>query len=385
MATSGLWDWVRGYVIIRVTGRMIEKFVNMAAARHIGLYDVTTLGPGMITARVSVDDYRRLHPILRDCQCRATVDARVGAPFLIAALGRRKFLFIGLMLFVAILYVMSSILWTIEVVGANPHQEQQIRRILDDMGVNRWTLLSSIDCDTIRSEITKSVEGLAWAGVETQGTALIVRVAEKILPDAPVFPIDLIASEDAIVVKLIVLAGDACVAEGQTVVAGQVLVSGKSASGAGGDAAHARAIVEGRVWREGRAVVPLNVEERVRTGRKSIHYRVLWGNLDFRLGRVGSFEAFDTKEYRRDYRPGVEFIRIERYELALTSTRISRSEAYALARAAAEDSIAAKLNKDARIVSVSERVSDENVMPEAVEVILTVETVEDIARPRERQ
>jgi len=34
---------------------------------------------------------------------------------------------------------------------------------------------------------------------------------------------------------------------------------------------------------------------------------------------------------------------------------------------------------------VSERVSDENVMPEAVEVILTVETVEDIARPRERQ
>lgn len=161
MATSGLWDWVRGYVIIRVTGRMIEKFVNMAAARHIGLYDVTTLGPGMITARVSVDDYRRLHPILRDCQCRATVDARVGAPFLIAALGRRKFLFIGLMLFVAILYVMSSILWTIEVVGANPHQEQQIRRILDDMGVNRWTLLSSIDCDTIRSEITKSVEGLA--------------------------------------------------------------------------------------------------------------------------------------------------------------------------------------------------------------------------------
>ena len=33
MATSGLWDWVRGYVIIRVTGRMIEKFVNMAAAR----------------------------------------------------------------------------------------------------------------------------------------------------------------------------------------------------------------------------------------------------------------------------------------------------------------------------------------------------------------
>ena len=43
MSGSSLWEWVRGYVIIKVTGRMLEKFVNMAAARRIGPVSYTHL------------------------------------------------------------------------------------------------------------------------------------------------------------------------------------------------------------------------------------------------------------------------------------------------------------------------------------------------------
>lgn len=384
MAVSSLWEWVRGYVIIKVTGRMLEKLVNMAAARRIGLNDVTTLGPRMMLARVSIDDYRRLGPILRACGCWATVDQRVGAPFLLSGLARRKFLLFGLVIFVVVLHVMSSVLWTIDIIGADADQEGMIRQILCDMGIARWTPLSSVDCDAIRSEITKSVEGLAWVGVEQQGTGLILRVAGKVLPDAPAATIDLVASEDSVIVRLIVLAGLPRVSEGQTVVAGQVLVSGKEPSGEDNSVVHARAIVEGRVWREGRGKTPLVVEQRVRTGRKAIQYRIVCGNIDFTLGRVGGFGAYDTSVYRRDLGSGVELVRIERHEISVTTTRISRGEAYELARASAEESIRGRLRGDARIVSVTEKVSDEAAMADAVEVVLIVETVEDIGRARER-
>jgi similar to stage IV sporulation protein len=384
MAVSSLWEWVRGYVIIKVTGRMLEKFVNMAAARRIGLHDVTTLGPGMMLARVSIDDYRQLGPILRACGCWATVDQRVGAPFVLSGLARRKFLLFGLMIFVILLSVMSSVLWTIDIIGADAEQEGMIRQILYDMGITRWTPLSSVDCDDIRSEITKSVQGLAWVGAETQGTGLVLRVAGKVLPDAPAAPIDLIASEDSVIVRLIVLAGLPHVREGQTVAAGQVLVSGQEPTGEGGSIVHARAIVEGRVWREARAKVPLIVEQRVRTGRKAIQYRIVCGSIDLNLGRSGGFGAYDTKEYRRDLGPGVELIRIERHEIAVTTTRISRGEAYVLARAYAEESIRGRLRGDAKTLSVTENVSDEAVMGDAVEVVLIMETVEDIGIAKER-
>ena len=384
MAVSSLWEWARGYVIIKVTGRMLEKFVNMAAARRIGLHDVTTLGPGMMLARVSIDDYRRLGPILRACGCWATVDQRVGAPFLLSGLARRKLLFPGLVIFVILLHVMSSILWTIDIIGADAVQEGMIREILCEMGITRWALLSSVDCDAITSEITKSVESLAWAGVETQGTGLIIRVAGKVLPDAPTAPVDLVASEDSVIVRLIVLAGLPHVREGQTVVAGQVLVSAKEPSGGASSVVHARAIIEGRVWREGRGRVPLIVEQRVRTGRKAVQYRIVMGNIDFKLGRAGGFRAYDTSEYRRDLGFHVELVKIERYEISVTTTCISRGEAYVFARASAEESVRGRLHPEARIVSVIEKVSDEADMADAVEVVLIVETIEDIGMARER-
>ena len=125
MAGAGLWDWLRGYVIIRIEGRAPERFVNMAAAYRIELADVTMLGPGMMLVRTSVDGYRQLGPVLRASGCRAAIEERMGAAFIVARLLRRRFLVLGAVLFLAVLYSSSSVLWTIEVVGAEQPEREQ--------------------------------------------------------------------------------------------------------------------------------------------------------------------------------------------------------------------------------------------------------------------
>jgi len=122
--------------------------------------------------------------------------------------------------------------------------------------------------------------------VETQGTGLnYSRGRERFCPTLPLRLLTSLRRKNSVIVRLIVLAGLPHVREGQTVVAGQVLVSAKEPSGGAGSVVHARAIIEGRVWREGRGRVPLIVEQRVRTGRKAVQYRIVCGNIDFKLGR----------------------------------------------------------------------------------------------------
>ena len=391
MVGAGLWDWLRGYVIIRVEGRAPERFVNMAAAYRVELADVTMLGPGMMLVRTSVDGYRQLGPVLRASGCRAAIEERVGAAFIVARLLRRRFLVLGAVLFLAVLYGSSSVLWTIEVAGAESPEREQILQVLQAMGVRRWTFRHSVDCDAIRREITRSLLQLAWVGVELRGTMLTVRVAPKVAPEIPEGPVDIAASADAVIARLILLAGDAVVHEGDTVVRGQIMVVGRAGPSAGDSPVHARALVQGRVWRAGQARIPLTIEQRIRTGRTADQYVLRLARAELRLGRTGRFEAYDSEQFCRTLVSGrddgslVEVIRIRRHELHVELIRLSREQAYSAAHDLALSAAMSQVPGEARVIRLSEEVSDESLEPRAVDVRIVVETLEEIGVPQARK
>jgi len=391
MVGAGLWDWLRGYVIIRVEGRAPERFVNMAAAYRVELADVTMLGPGMMLVRTSVDGYRQLGPVLRASGCRAAIEERVGAAFIVARLLRRRFLVLGAVLFLAVLYGSSSVLWTIEVAGAESPEREQILQVLQAMGVRRWTFRHRVDCDAIRREITRSLLQLAWVGVELRGTMLTVRVAPKVAPEIPEGPVDIAASADAVIARLILLAGDAVVHEGDTVVRGQIMVVGRAGPSAGDSPVHARALVQGRVWRAGQARIPLTIEQRIRTGRTADQYVLRLARAELRLGRTGRFEAYDSEQFCRTLVSGrddgslVEVIRIRRHELHVELIRLSREQAYSAAHDLALSAAMSQVPGEARVIRLSEEVSDESLEPRAVDVRIVVETLEEIGVPQARK
>ena len=390
MAGAGLWDWLRGYVIIRIEGRAPERFVNMAAAYRIELADVTMLGPGMMLVRTSVDGYRQLGPVLRASGCRAAIEERMGAAFIVARLLRRRLLVLGAVLFLAVLYGSSSVLWAVEVVGVESPEREQILQALHNMGIGRWTLRHRVDCDAIRREITRSFLQLAWVGVELRGTMLTVRAVPKVTPEVLEGPTDIAASADAVITRLILLAGDAVVREGDTVVRGQVMVRGRAALGASDRPIHARALVQGRVWRVGRACIPLTIEHRLRTGRTADQYLIRLAGTELRLGRTGRFEAYDSEQFSKTLVLGrdggglVEVIRIRRYELRVELIQLSREQAYTAARDCALKAVMSQVPTEARIVMVSEEVSDQSLEPRAVDVRIVVESLEELGVPQVR-
>ena len=164
------------------------------------------------------------------------------------------------------LYVLSSLVWRIEITGLEYTDEKTVLSELEDLGVARWKRRSDINSDLIMKELMGRFEDIAWVGVEQEGTILRISFVEKVLPDNPSGLCDLVATKDGILSKFIPLSGIPLVKEGDTVTKGQVLVEGVEGYEQG-DYVLPRAVVEAKVWYRAESDVPLNFEMRTRTGR----------------------------------------------------------------------------------------------------------------------
>lgn len=82
---------------------------------------------------------------------------------------------------------------------------------------------------------------IAWVGVEVKGAKATVRVAEKKLP-VPGYtnPAHVVARKAGLIRELLVLEGQPLVREGDTVLPGQVLISGEVVPGDEGESGIAR-------------------------------------------------------------------------------------------------------------------------------------------------
>ena len=99
MGRPGVWEWIRGYVIIVVTGGSVGSFLSKCMDMGIEFADVSFVGPSAVTARVGVADYRRMVQAQRGSGCRVLAFRRGGAPFLLQAVWRRKTALVGAIAF----------------------------------------------------------------------------------------------------------------------------------------------------------------------------------------------------------------------------------------------------------------------------------------------
>ncbi|MGB9825829.1 MAG: sporulation protein YqfD, partial [Desulfofundulus sp.] len=95
-----LMNFIIGYLSITVRGEAPEKFINMAVARGIFLWDITRLGEHTVRAKVRLSAVRPLRHIARRTRCRFHITRRAGLPFLWMRLARRKALVLGAVLFI---------------------------------------------------------------------------------------------------------------------------------------------------------------------------------------------------------------------------------------------------------------------------------------------
>lgn len=229
MIAINLWNYFKGYVIIRVEGLTLEKFINLAINKDIYLWNIIRIDHTILEGKISIEGFKLLKEVVKKVGCRVYIIEKRGFPFLLEKLKKRKMFGFGFLLFIGLIIFLTSFIWTIEVSGNEKVPEEEIIQFLQNMDIKRGIIKYNVDDQKIRNQILDNFNIFSFASVDIKGTKLYIEVKEQDLPPEQIddkTPCNIIAKKKGIIEKVIAKSGKKVVNEGDIVEKGQLLITG---------------------------------------------------------------------------------------------------------------------------------------------------------------
>lgn len=272
-------NFLRGSVLFTVSGAFPERFLNLCAQRGIGFWDLEWEDSHSLSLRVSRRDARQVGELGKRVMCDVTPRRKMGVPFFLLAFRRRYALLVGLALSVAAVAIFSQFILTIEVTGNETVSTAAILTELSRQGVRVGVYGPGLDTRRISQEALIQLTDLSWMSVNLHGTRAEVLVREN-LPEPKLrdetTPANVVSDATGIITHMEVLEGQPAFQEGDTVLEGEILISGVmdlkepkySDIDAGQRLVHARGNIYARTWRTLEAEIPLEAPVKEYSGEE---------------------------------------------------------------------------------------------------------------------
>ena len=226
-----LLKYMRGYVLVHLTGYAPERFLNMCGKRNILIWNLRAVEDGYLFF-ISVDAYKSLKPILKKTRTRARIIEKHGLPFYLFRYRGRKMFALGVALFIGMLFYTSRFVWNIEVNGNSYLSEETILEFLKEEHADFGTKISQIDCVKLEETLRSDYPEVIWTSIKIYGTKLTVDIQESLLAEQS-YDIkeeevcDIVAAKDGMITHMITRHGTPVAKVGDQVKQGDSLVSGE--------------------------------------------------------------------------------------------------------------------------------------------------------------
>ena len=229
MLAIKIWNYLKGYVIIRIKGLTLERLLNLALSKDIYLWNVNRINSTTIEATVSLVGMDALEEIINKSGCRVEIVKRVGFPFILSKLKYRKAFVVGLVVFMCLIIFLSRVLWDIEIIGTEQIPKDDIIELLNKNDIRIGKFKHQIDTDEVSRLIHKNYDYLSFLDIRINGVKLIVELKEIDIEPERVdtsYPCNIIAKRKGVIVKIVAENGNAVVEKGQIVEEDDLLISG---------------------------------------------------------------------------------------------------------------------------------------------------------------
>lgn len=354
-----LKEWVLGHVTVSIRGKRFERLLNSAVRKGVQIWNVRPCGQAKWQCDMLVRDYLRLRPLLKETGCRSRLLSRQGMPFLLVRMRKRVGFTIGFFLFFLSLYMLSSLIWRVEIIGTERIPPTEVRQAAQEIGIKPWTWKAKLkEPQILQTQLAEMLPDASYVGVELRGTKAIIQVVEKEQPAPPKVysPRHLVARKKAVVHRVQAEAGRVVVKANQFVNKGQVLISGIIGNDERKGLVAARGKVEGEVWYVTDVSVPLQQTRYSYTGVQQSNYELLLGGYTIRLWpfEEASYPHSERSEQRRylgygDFRLPIGWKKETLYQTQPNERKLSREAAISLAKQFARADVLKKAGQDAKI------------------------------------
>ncbi len=271
MCITDIPAFFKGSVTIEAEGLFLERFLNICMRRGIFLSNVKREGTDRLSAKIGIGGFREIRPIAKKTKTRVRIRTREGMPFLIRRYKKRRVAIAGIVLFLGILWYLSSHIMGIDIVGNERLTTAEIEHELKSFGLYRGTPTHRIDRRLLQNQMMTKVDDLAWIGINIKGSRAYIEVKER-LDTRQTFdddvPCNIIAGRNGIIKGLEIRSGQTVVKLNDMVEKGDLLVSGAMDSGVVGIRyAHSKGAVYAETVYKKSRTYPLTFEEKQYTGR----------------------------------------------------------------------------------------------------------------------
>ena len=310
----GPWQYVKGYVRIKITGFGLERFMNMAAFRQIYLWDAVRTAQG-VELSVSIKGFKMLKSCAKKTSCAMKIIEKNGVPFLLHRYRKRKLLIGGIAFFVLGLFILSSFVWRIDIEGNENLSQEAVVTFMASQGLQVGTPKFTFDDRRLQQALLSHFGEVSWADVHTRGTRTTIRLAEA-LPPQPIInrqtPAHVVAAAGGVITRVVAWGGAPMVRQGDVVQAGDLLVSGvlelePDVPGTPMVYVHAYGEVWARRYYPIEFTVPFDYTEKFFTGQRAVNraLQLLFAE-NLRINAPGGSHSFASYDkITTHHQPGV--------------------------------------------------------------------------------
>lgn len=390
MFSNKFFHFFKGYVILIITGFNIERFLYICAKRGIKVRNPEKNEDGSLYITVSIDDFLKLKKIVRKTRVKVHIKKKMGLPILLKKYKKRYFMYTGAAFFVLIIFLSSQFIWTVEIKGVERADIAQISKVLEETGIYEGAFKrKALSSTEIKNILLNRVDNISWAWVYLKGTKAVCEIYEDSLPQQALEdgePCNIVAVRDAIIKRIIARDGIKQAAAGDTVLAGDLLISGVIPDNEGnvGCVVEASGTVEAYTWHEKKGTYKLYYETKVPTGNAKTFRRLNIFSNKFNLfindaieyeNCITQTKTHELKLFKDNYL-GISFENETVYEVDIIREPISYDMAVYEGKCDLEEKIAKELLPGAELVG--ENLFHTQIDEETVEVTLTMEFIEKI-------
>ena len=280
----------------------------------------------------------------------------------------------------------SNFVWNVDIVYENGEIIENISKDLEDCGLKTGVLKRSINTKDIINKIRLKRNDIAWMGIETKGTNVIVKIVKAtkkpdIINDEEYC--NIVSNKAGIITKINAQNGTANVKVGDTVNNGDILINGyMEGKYTGIRYVHAIGEIEAKVWYTKSTKIKLKTTERKETGNVENYYGVEINKFKINFKkRVSKFKIYDTIENKKklklfsDFYLPISIIKTTNKEVVEEIKKYNIEEAKTLGIKQIEKELNEEIENKESIVNKNINFHESN---DEIEVFVTYEVLENI-------
>lgn len=228
MLLLNFFRFIFGYISFAASGGFPERFINLCRLRGINLWNLKSEN-SVIYACTDCAGYKKIRSVAKKSGMRVRIKQKHGLPFFLNRHSRRSGVIVGVCFCVAVISILSTRIWSIDVTGNVRVPAEKIISVFEESGVRKGVSANGIDIGSVEISALQKLPEISWLNINIDGSAARIEVRETEINDdnsQDDEPSDIVAARDGQIVILRPFNGTQEQKIGNPVLKGDLLISG---------------------------------------------------------------------------------------------------------------------------------------------------------------